>query len=88
MWNRQNLVQWILGLLLTATLAIAIPVWNNYRAKIATKDEKIENLDAQNADLKLANVKYEMELQNATREIEELKETNKGLSRQLRWRNR
>ena len=74
--------------MLTATLAIAIPVWNNYRAKIATKDEKIENLDAQNADLKLAKVKFEMELQNATREIEELKETNKDLSRQLRWRNR
>ena len=86
--NKQNAVQWILGALLTITLTVGGAVWNNYRDKINTRDEKIEVLTARNADLRLANTKYELELKAAERECAEKSERIKDLERQARWRSR
>ena len=88
MWQRENLIKWLPSAILTVALFITGIMWNSYREKNIMKDAKIETQQTQNAELRLSNVKYEMELLNVNNEREDLKERVKNLEREKRWRNR
>ena len=86
MWNRQNLVQWALGLMLTASVSIGALVWQNYKGKLDTATEKIEVLKSEREDLRLQLAKCEIGHDALANECEDLRDRNRSLERQIRWR--
>jgi chromosome segregation ATPase len=86
MWNRQTFIQWALGLLLTASVSLGIVVWQNYKGKLDAATEKIDALKSEREDLRLSLAKCEIGHDNLVSENEDLKDRNRSLERQIRWR--
>lgn len=88
MWNKQNMVQWILGIVVSILVAVIGTMWKHYSDKTAIQADKIDALKTEVFDLKLKNSKYEAELDGCIKETLQLADEKKSLEKQLRWRSR